>query len=381
MMPNHTQDFQLTHGQIWLNAASEGPIPTVSAGSLLEAIQWKLSPHRLTIPKFIEVPLELKRSLAKLINVNAEDIILGNSATYGIHLLSHGLDLKSGDEVILMRNDFPTDILPWLHLADKGVKVTQLQAKGPVLTPEEIRSAITSRTKAVCLPMVHSFSGWSLDIEAIGALCRERNISFIVNMSQVVGAWPLDLSVLPIDAIVCAGYKWLLGPYGTGFCWLRPGLRKELHYDQAYWIALMDEHSLNSDGELSLVPKDSARQYDVFGTANFFNFVPWRASIEYLLTIGIDVVKVHNDALVDQIHQDLDQVSYDIISPVQNNERTTIVVVTHKDKSRNKAIFDRLKENGVHVAFWRNNIRISPHIYNTPENIGSLLSLLNTRGE
>ena len=111
-MSDHIKDFNLDPAHIWLNTASEGPIPKVAVEALAQAIAWKSSPERLTIPKFQQVPLELKQSIARLINVSHEDVILGNSATYGVHLLANGLPLKAGDEIVLMQGDFPTDILP-----------------------------------------------------------------------------------------------------------------------------------------------------------------------------------------------------------------------------------------------------------------------------
>ncbi len=379
-MQEFHKDFELTQGQIWLNAASEGPLPSVAAKALLEAIQWKLSPHHLTIPKFIEVPTLLKTSIGQLIHVDPKDIILGNSATYGMHLLSNGLSLGPGDQVILMRNDFPTDILPWLYLKDREVDVVQLPSVGPVLTPKEILDAITPKTKVICLPMVHSFSGWAIDVEAIGEIAQERGITFIVNMSQVLGACPIDLSKMPIDAIVCAGYKWLLGPYGTGFCWIKPELRRQLNYTQAYWISLMDEKSLHGDGELAIAANDTARKYDVFGTANFFNFVPWRASIDYLQGININTIQLHNQSLVKMIHQGIDKKAYQILSPQEPDALTPIVVISHHDKAQNKIIYDQLKEQGIHLAMWKNTLRISPHIYNTQADIDQCITLLNQKG-
>ncbi len=381
MIQDFTGDFELTPGQIWLNAASEGPLPRVSKDALINVVRLKMSPEQLTIPKFIETPVLLKRSLAALIHVHEEDIILGNSATYGMHLISHGLRLAPGDDVILMQNDFPTDILPWLHWKDQGVHVRQIRAEGPVLTVDEIKDAITPRTKVICLPMIHSFSGWCLDIGGIGALCRQKGITFVVNMSQVLGVWPVDISSLPVDVVVCAGYKWLLGPYGTGFCWIRPDLRESLQYEQSYWIALMDERSLNREEELSLRQNNSARKYDVFGTANFFNFVPWRSSIDYLMGIGLAVVKRHNDALISLFHQGVDLTLWDVVSPKGVGIVSPIIVIAHKDRERNVGIFEDLKNKGVHAALWKGNIRISPHIYNTRGDMERLLLLLNAQRE
>jgi cysteine desulfurase / selenocysteine lyase len=368
-MMDYSRDFELEKGQVWLNAASEGPIPTVSANALREAITWKLSPHRLTIPMFGQVPLKLKKSIAQLISVSSDDVILGNSATYGLHLLANGLPLKSGDEILLMQNDFPTDILPWLHLTKKGVVVKQLKGVGDVLTTDEVKSHLNANVKVVCLPYIHTFSGYGLDIEAIGKLCRQKNITFIVNIAQAAGAFPLDIGRMPIDAVIGAGYKWLLGPYGTGFCWMTSKLRETLDYPQAYWISLMDEKSLASTDALSLKDDHSSRRYDVFGTANFFNYVPWTASIDYLNSIGLGNVWKHNQELVSMVLEGLTANNFKILSPTAKNQITNIVVFSHQDPSKNFKLFEALKEKGIHLAFWKNKLRIAPHIYNTRKDI------------
>ena len=374
---NYTNDFALKPGHSWLNVASEGPLPKKANEALQEAIEWKSSPHLLTIPKFQQVPLGLKESISRLIHVDKSDVILGNSATYGLHLLANGLEFKGGDEIILLQNDFPTDILPWLSLQQKGVIVHQLKAQNHVLTLEEIQKAINRRTKLICLPFVHSFSGFKEDVKVIGKLCRSQGILFIVNLSQAVGSFEVDLTQWDLDAVVCAGYKWLLGPYGTGFCWIRKDIRQELKYDQNYWISLMDEASLNSEGLINLKDDHSARRYDVFGTANFFNFVPWKASIDYLLSLGLDHVNRHNQLLVDQMINGLDQKKFFLISPYPKKERTNIVVFSHTDASQNPILYEFLKGKGFYLALWKNKLRISAHIYNTQQEIEGLLTVLN----
>ncbi len=375
-MNNWHNDFAIDPAQIWLNVASEGPLPIIAKEALQEAIQWKMSPHLLSIPKFQQIPLELKQSIAKLINVYPEDIILGNSATYGIHLLANGLPLKAGDEIILMQNDFPTDILPWLSLTDKGVKALQLKPAHHVLTVEEIKAAITPRTKVLCLSYIHSFSGWPIDVRAIGNLAREYGILFVLNLSQAAGAFSINLRDLPVDAVVCAGYKWLLGPYGTGFCWMKKEVRETLNYPQNYWISLMDEASLSGEGVLTLKNTHVARRYDVFGTANFFNYVPWRASIDYLMSIGVDKIYEHNQLLVQQLIEGLKENNFNIISPQGCSLESNIVVFSHTDASRNAAIAEHLKSKGIHLAYWKGKLRASPHLYNQSTNIKDLIKAL-----
>ena len=374
---NYTKDFAIKPGHIWLNVASEGPLPKKANEALQEAIEWKSSPYLLTIPKFQQVPLGLKESISRLIHVDKSDVILGNSATYGLHLLANGLEFKGGDEIILLQNDFPTDILPWLSLQQKGVIVHQLKAQNHVLSLHEIQKVLNRRTKIICLPFVHSFSGFKEDVKVIGKLCRSQGILFVVNLSQAVGSFEVNLTQWDVDAVVCAGYKWLLGPYGTGFCWIRKDVRQKLNYAQNYWISLMDEASLNSEGSINLKDDHTARRYDVFATANFFNFVPWKASIDYLLGLGLDHVDRHNQLLVDQLIDGLDQKRFSRISPYLKNERTNIIVFSHLDASQNFRLYEFLKEKGFYLALWKNKLRISPHIYNTQQEIEGLLTVLN----
>ena len=376
-MVDYTKDFSLKPRHTWLNVSSEGPLPKAAVKALQEAIEWKNAPHLLTVSKFQQVPLELKKTIACLINVDWQDVILGNSATYGLHLMSNGLGFKAGDEIILLQNDFPTDILPWLSLCQKGVVVHQLKAQQQILTPQELGKAVNRRTKLVCLPYVHSFNGFKEDIAAIGRLCRSRGALCIVNLSQAAGAFEIDLTQWDVDAVVCAGYKWLLGPYGTGFCWIRKEVRQQLNYAQNYWISLMDEASLSSEGPIHLKDDRSARRYDVFGTANFFNYVPWQASIDYLIKIGLDNVDRHNQALVNQLVDGLDQERFDLLSPRAKKERTNIVVFSHKDASQNPPLFEFLKAKGFYLALWRNKLRVSPHIYNTLQEMEGLLLALD----
>ncbi len=374
---NAYKDFGPFDGKVWLNVASEGPLPHAAVAALKDALEWKLQPFQLTIPKFTSVPYQLKLALGTMVNVDPQDVILGNSATYGLQILANGLPLNDGDEVLLMQNDFPTNIVPWLALGKKGIKVRQVKAQDHVLTPEEVLSNISSNTKVVCLSWVHTFSGHKIDVIKIGEICRERKIVFILNVSQAVGAFAVDVSRLPVDAIVCAGYKWMLGPYGTGFCWIKPEIRDTLNYNHAYWQSMLNETQLMSTEEIVLSEHKSARNYDIFGTANFFNYVPWTASIQYLMKLGMDKVEQYNQQLVGMIIEGLDQKQFKLISPADPASRSNLVVFSHLEPQRNESIMNRLKDAGIFLALWKGNLRASPHIHNTRYDIEKFVKVLN----
>jgi len=376
-MKNYKNDFASFDDKIWLNAASEGPLPLVSAKALQDAVEWKSKPYQLDIPRFISTQKELKESIGRLLNVPFRDVILGNSASYGLHLLANGIPWKPGDEIILMQNDFPADILPWLALEQRGVVIRQVKARKQVLQPDELLENINERTKLFCISHVHTFTGVMLDVGQFAAICAEKGILFVLNLSQSVGTLPIDLSQLSVDAVVSAGYKWLCGPYGTGFCWIKPELRNQLIVNQAYWSAVLSEEDLK--GEDALSPKDlkTARVFDVFGTANFFNFVPFKAAIDYFLDVGLKNVRSYHDRLIDRLIQEINTDQYEFISPKEGNQRSSLVFISHREKWKNEHIINQLIEQGIYPGFWKGNIRLAPHIYNTEEEILSVAKTLN----
>lgn len=378
MTQDFTEDFGPFRGRVWLDCAHQGPLPRVAVMASAEAVSWKLVPHRLPEQAFFEVPDRLKRALGGLIGVPAEETILGNSASYGIHLLANGLPLKEGNEVLLMDGDFPATVLPWLALRKRGIKARLLKPQGAVLTAEEIRAQITPETKLLCLSWVNSFNGHAVDIQAIGRVCHERDVIFILNGSQAVGARELRIPQTPVDALISCGFKWLCGPYGTGFCWIRPDLRETLHCTQSYWLTMQRGRDLDNIRRYEIREDLGAAAFDVFGTANFFNFKPFTAAVEYLLEQGIARIEAHDNALVSQLNGGIDFEKYELISPADGPARSTLVVLSHKDRARNRSIFEALRQEGLYISLREGNLRIAPHLYNTAGDINRLLEVLNS---
>ncbi len=379
MLRDYQADFGPFDGRAWLNCAHQGALPRVAAEEAREAIGWKLRPFELTSERFVEVPARLRRALGRLIGAPHDQVILGNSASYGLHLLASSFPWNDGDEVLLVRGDFPSVVLPWLALESRGVRVRFIESARHLPEPEELSAALTPRTRVFCSTWVHSFSGVACDLEALGAICRANGTRFVINASQALGARPFDVS-LPVDAVLGVGFKWLCGPYGTGFLWVRPDLLRTLRCQQTYWLAQMTAEDLGKETVEPRRPEGppTARSFDVFGTANFFNFKPWAASIEYLLGIGIDRIAEHDQALVQHFLDNLDPARYDVLSPRELPRRSTLVFIAHRDRDSNRPLHARLKEQGIDVAYRRGNLRLAPHLYNTKDDIDRALTVLNS---
>lgn len=376
-MSTYAKDFGPFNDHIWLNAAANGPLPRLAVEAAREALTWHISPYLLTEDRFRETPLRLKRNLGRLIGAPPANIILGNSTSYGLHLLANGIPWKKGDEVLVVKGDFPASILPWLGLRKRGVTIREIQPAGPKLNARDVEINLTKATRLLCATWVDSFTGHALDLKAIGEVCRAKGVWFVLNGTQAIGARSLDVATTPVDAVSCCGYKWLCGPYATGFCWMVPELLGSLDYNQAYWVTMHGERDFNKIRDYQIRTDAGAATYDVFASANLLVFTPWAVSVDYLLSQGISQIQKHNDRLVEQLVKGLEPKKFAVLSPTDPKERTAIVIISHRHADRNPALYEVLKRERIDISLREGNLRFSPHLYNTPAEIDYAVSMLN----
>ena len=371
-----SDEFDGLAGRAWLNCAHQGPLPRRAVEAAEASIERKRSPWLMEPEQWAQVPRRLRAAIAPLIGARAEDVVLANSASYGLELLARTLPLEAGDEVLLVDGDFPATIYPWLPLRERGIAVRLLPADKP-LTAELLEAELSPRTRVFCTSWVFSFSGVAVDVAALGEVCAARGTRFVVNATQAVGARRLALGTLPIDALVCSGFKWLCGPYGTGFLWLSPALREELTYRPAYWLT----HQQALAGGIERTPSYEladvgAAAYDIPDTANFIHFEAWAASLELLAKLGIGAIEAHDQELVQRLVEGIAESPLDLLSPREGSERSTLVFASHPDGDRNTELFGALRDSGVDVAMRAGALRFSPHLYNGSEDVDRALAVL-----
>jgi cysteine desulfurase / selenocysteine lyase len=364
-------------GRVWLNVAHQGPLPRAARVALERAAADKAAPHRISDESFWEVPAALKESLSRFIGTSPHEVILGNSTSYGLHLLAQGLRWRDGDEVLLVAGDFPASVVPWLWLRARGVNVRLVEPRSRPLDASQLAEEMTDQTRVFCSSWVFSLTGEAIDIDAIGALCRRRGVLFVLNGTQAVGTRPIDLRHSPVDALVSCGFKWLCGPYATGFCWIRPDVLDGLDYHQDYWLAQMEQTDLAREGEYELRDDLGASRFDVFGTANFFNYVPWIAALQVLEEVGVEALEAHNRRLVELIISELQGRSrLRVLSPLTGPARSSIVVISHTNPVNNRGLHARLREAGVDIGLRSGNLRLSPHLHNDENDVHKALDAL-----
>jgi selenocysteine lyase/cysteine desulfurase len=352
----------LEPGRAWFNTAHQGPLPSAAVAASSLAADLKANPWRLADSSFSDVPSKLRGRLASLVGSGPDEIVLGNSTSYGLHLIANGLGASPGDEVLTLEGDYPATVLPW----QRAFTVRSLPSA------DLVEAAITPRTRVLAVTWVDSFTGRALDLPALGRICRAHGVWLVVNGSQAVGARPVSVSSLGIDALVSCGYKWLCGPYATGFAWLSPTLRDALRPQQAYWLAMQGDQGLDHMRDIRLRDDLGVRAFDVFCPAAFATSLPWIASLDLFLASGISSIAAYNQQLVSRLLAGIDPSAYEVVSPPSGS----LVVLSRRDGTA-AARHSSLTSAGIDTAYREGNLRLSLHAFNTRDQVDRALEALH----
>jgi selenocysteine lyase/cysteine desulfurase len=367
----HFSDFG---GRAYLDCAAQGPFPKDAIAATLAALRLKEHPEELPETLYEELPARAREAVARLIGCSPHSIALGAGASHGLNLAARGLPLRPGDEVLLAHGEFPANVYPWLNLEAAGVRVRFVRpAQGPSVEAAEMVRAIGPRTRLLTVSLVGYATGDRADLLALGAACRERGLFLVVDGAQAVGAIDFRVADHPIDILAVSGYKWLLGPYGTGFTYVSPRLIERLRVPDANWIGMEGSNRFNALQEYRLQFREGARRFDAPETAAFIHLSAFTASVEFLNRVRVGTVEAHARRLLDLLVKGLDRARLRVISDLRPERRSTILAIEAGSLDDTRRLARRLRERGVVVSVRENRIRVSPHIYNGPGDIERFL--------
>ena len=372
---DHASDFADFGGVTYLNCAFQGPMPRVAAAAAEAALELKKTPQLISDSDYFTYPDAYREAVADLIGCRSRDVAVADSATHGIMLLVHGLDWSPGDEVVLPRGEFPANRFPWLSLERRGVVVREVPVGPGRDGLEQIEAAITPRTRVVAASWVAYSSGLRLDIGALGTLCRERGALFAIDGTQGVGGLSFQLSKTPCDLLACAGYKWLLGPYGLGFAYVAPELGERLEPANVNWFAIEGARDFNRLSECELNFVTGASRFDINEAANFTNVAAGIAALRYLERVGVDTVDQHVASLLRRLVAGLPPGFRDAGS-AGGQRRSNILCISGPDPEATERAAEALAAERVFVSRREGTIRISPHIFNSDDQIDLVLDIL-----
>jgi len=377
-MKDYRADFADFEGVTFLNVASQGPLPDVSVKAARAALEWKRLPYQIPDGLLFGLPDRVRALTARLIGGSAGEISITTGASGGLAAVAQGIDFQPGDEVLVARGEFPAHFSTWLPLEKSaGIQVKRVNAKERFLAAEDFLAQLGPRTRVVSTSLVRFDNAVRLDARRLADACHAAGAYLLLDASQGAGAMKINVAELGADFLVCAGYKWLLSPYGTGFFWIRRDLIEKMRPAPSNWTALEGADNFSSLVFDELKFSTGARRWDSPETASFSNLAAMEASLDYLLRVGVETVWNHNREWIDRMIERLPRDRCVLASPEDEARRGPFICVSTRREGEAAAIHKKLAEAQVFVSLREGALRISPHLFNTERDMLRLISILS----
>jgi cysteine desulfurase/selenocysteine lyase len=361
----------------YLDAAAQGPLPNVAERAAKKALEWKRLPHKIPVDAYAELPNRVRRAIGKLLHAQPDDIAITTGASTGLSVVATGMDWKPGDEILVGQGEFPAHFAAWLPVEKAGLaQVKRVQPRERFLDAEDYEARMGPRTRVVSVSLVRFSDSVRFDAARLATACRRSGAALLLDVSQCAGAMPLDVNALGADFVCGAGYKWLLGSYGTGFFWAQREWTERLGLGPLYWTALEGaekHHGLPMEG-LRVVA--GARRWDTPETANFTSMAAWAESLELVLRATPEAIAEHDWGLGEHLIKRLPSDRCVLMSPREAEKRGPFVCIAGRSGESTMVLYEKLRAEKVIVSLRENALRIAPHFYNAQRDIDRLAHLL-----
>jgi selenocysteine lyase/cysteine desulfurase len=363
----------------YLNLAGQSPMPKVSIRAVQAALEAKKNPHHKADSTFFEVPRRIRASIAKLTGGKPEEIALTSGASAGVAAVAYALTWKPGDEVITAKGEFPLQYTTWKPMEEReGLKLKIVSPRERFITADDLIAAISPRTRLVSVSLVRYDDGSLLDAPRVAEACRKQGALLLLDASQGCGAVPMDVNRLGADFMVSAGYKWLLGPFGTGFFWVKSEHLGMVRPGPFHWMAVEGSDNFAALNFEDPKPSASAMRWDSAEWASYYNFnlVALDASVDFVVRTGPELVAAHNRKLIELMFERLPKDRFVIASPLDAARRGPYGCFKARSAEKTAEHYEHLRKENVIVSLREGNIRVSPHLYNTERDIDRLISVV-----
>ncbi|MFX0184033.1 MAG: aminotransferase class V-fold PLP-dependent enzyme [Candidatus Hodarchaeota archaeon] len=367
-------DFPTIEKVNYLSTASIGLVPSVVIEKSTELFKDLAQGGTLALNEEKEVMIydSLRNEGALLLNCDSKDIAVFNSVSEAFNAIAWSLKLERG-KIISTRVEFPSVTYPWLRLASKNnLDIKLLEGKDWCISSGELINEIDEQTKVVALSHVSYLSGQKYDLAQITKSAHDVGALVIFDGIQATGYTPIDVRKWGVDVYITGSYKWLCAPFGTAIAYIAKNLNEELKPALVGWRSVEEMWDFNA---VNLNFASTARKFE-YSTSAYGVKIGFAESIKYLRQIGIENISSHNTKLVELLLTEL--ATIDEINIISPKVRGSIVAFRLNVKRNLKHISERLRELKRPIEFTvrQNMVRISPHIYNTEEDIMNFVNSL-----
>jgi cysteine desulfurase/selenocysteine lyase len=370
------EEFPVTRECAYMNHAGVGPVPRRGVERMhrmIDTVSRTGDRHWADRNDEIE---RVRGLAARLLGArHVHEVAFVENTSGGLSLVAEGLDWKTGDNVVGTALDFPSNVYPWMHLADYGVDLRHVPERDGRIDPEELLATIDDRTRVVALSWVQYASGFRSDLARLGTACRERGILFVVDVIQALGALPIDVERDCVDVAVASAHKWLLGPEGIGLLYVSDRVLDKVRPARSGWRSVRNALGWT---DFDLTYAEGAKRFES-GTLNCYGITVLGGSLEMFLEIGATDLENRVLGLADRAAVGLAGLGFQVISSRRPGETSGIVTATHPRHTADDLV-KQLAERNVTVATRAGRFRVAPHFYNTEEDVDLMLSELSGLG-
>ncbi len=365
-------EFMVDSELIYLNHAAVAPWPQRTRDAVVRFADENLRFGSRRYAEWVEVEQSLKRMVAELLNAPTEDdIALLKNTSEGLSLVAQGIDWQSGDSVVSLAEEFPSNRIPWEALADQGValKTVSIFSDDP---EQALMNRCGPETRVLSVSSVQYTNGLRLDLRRLGNFCHSHGILFCVDAIQSLGAFPFDVQAWHVDFVAADGHKWMLGPEGLAIFYCRRELYNHLKLRQFGWRMVEDAGNFSRQ---TWCPAKNARRFEA-GSPNMLSIHALHASLSLIRDFGIQRIDEKIISNTKYLMNKLRQLGCEILSPNSECRLSGIVTFRLPDHDQ-KVIYHQLMDNGVICALRGGGIRFSPHFYNQVDEFDRACEILS----
>ena len=363
----YRDQFPVTESLIYLNHAAVAPLCKAAADAMRSLADEAMRVGSLHYDRWLETYSGLRQATARMIGARADEIAIVKNTSEGIATIAEGIDWQSGDRIVAFEEEFPANYLPWKRLGERGVGIEWLSVRDPL---ERIDAACDG-ARLLAISFVQYLSGYRVDLNAIGEICRRRGCFFFVDAIQGMGAFPIDVEAAHIDALAADGHKWMLGPEGCGVLYVRKDRQDAIRPVELGWTNVA-KYADYASRDLTL--RSDAGRYEC-GTLNTIGCYGLRAALDFLLGVGVENIAPAVQALGDRLAAGLREKGYQTLVP-RTAATGAGIVSFRREGVESQALVRRLKERGIIAAPRQGWVRMAPHFYIAPAEIDRVLAEL-----
>ena len=368
-------EFPWAAGSPYLNHASIGPIPERSRQAIQQFTQDRAAPACLTDQRLMGILARSRQHAARLINAHSGEIALATNTSFGINLAACMLPLEKGDIVLVSDGEFPANVFPWAKLADRGIGM-ELLPLTPEGWPDEdlmVRRMGDPRVRVLALSQVQFHTGFHADLGRLGNVARATDTFLVLDAIQALGHLPLDVQATPVDIVACGGQKWLLSPWGSGFLYVRKELIPGLRSPFAGWTAFEGSDDFSTLLHYDTPLRADARRFELI-TLPFQDFLGMNHALDLLDELGVDRIAAHVARIGEPVREWAHRRGVRLLNP-DGARDSGILCLKASDLPGG---LDALRAAGVATCVREGSLRLSPHCYNTVEEMVRVTEILDT---